>query len=98
MSNEEEEEHQYRKVELKNGFSLNLDSIPDAILFWKHFQTVTQRRRMPRKFMQREYEKWGEGKKLQPFSHVLFACSFLNLLRVYNNNYLYLNNNPPISI
>lgn len=78
-------------IEMSNGYYLNVDSIPSAIRFWKYLMdnNYLKNRRMSRSMLENYYKDFPDNEA--KFSYILFCLSWLNCLRVYNNNQIYLN-------
>lgn len=75
-------------MEVYNGYFLNVSSLPFAVLFWKHLVSngiLPKNRRMTRVSFENEFNLYSGRNGTTKFSHVLFALSWLNILRVYNN-------------
>ena len=77
-------------LQLGNGmYFLNLSSLADAVIFYKKIYDEGKiRKNMSRKQLELAYNEQGFQSK---FSNVLFALSWMNFLRVYNNNVVHFN-------
>ena len=80
-------------VSLGNGYFLTLSALPVAVQFLKFLhKNKYLYRKSSRKYFEDKYKEfqlqYGESQK---FSKVLFALSWMNILTVYNNNYIMMN-------
>ena len=90
------------KLEVYGGYFLNLNCLPTAITFYKHLSDtyyIHRNYRVTRASFENEYKVWNGRNDLSfRFSHVLFALSWLGLLRVHNNSTIVINNRPNITM
>ena len=69
-------------------FFVNMKSIPDALKFYKYLYDTNLIQNQTR----RQLEKYYNDSEIQSnFSNILFILSWLNVLRVYNYNYVCFN-------
>ena len=77
-------------MKVYGNYILNVSCIPTAIAFQKHLQTthfIHNNQRMTRITLENEYKLWiGRIEYSYKFSHILFALSWMNFLRVQNNS------------
>ena len=77
-----------KTITVYGGYNLYVDVIPIAINFYKQLwdsNYVTQNPRVSRSVLQIKYNELCNDQSYK-FAHVLFALSWLNLLRVHNSN------------
>ena len=79
-----------QKLELSNGYYLNLDALAPSILFWKYLGNLpayARRRSSSRGNLEQDFKRFKQENSTGiRFSEVLFCLSWLDLLRVVGNN------------
>ena len=83
-------------MSMYNGYYLNLSCVPTAVAFWKHVRSSDilnrHNRRLTRSVLDECYKRYAaQNNAPHKFSHVLFALSWLNVLRVFNNVVVHIN-------
>ena len=77
-------------LQLSSGFYINLNAVPEAILFWKHLcehEVFARRNAASRQSLDTEYKKFSKDKiPSHKFAEVLFCLSWFDVLRVVGNN------------
>ena len=82
-----------KTINVYGGYNLYVDVVPIAIQFYKHLwdiNYITQNTRVSRSVLQKKYTELCPDQSYR-FAHVLFALSWLNLLRVHNSNTILFN-------
>tara|TARA_B100001113_G_C21079092_1_gene609061 strand:- start:411 stop:968 length:558 start_codon:yes stop_codon:yes gene_type:complete len=81
------------KLSLGNNYFLDTDSLPIAVQFLKYVRCKNMLyKRMTRKYLEERFVEFlMESNSSAKFSTVLFALSWMNILSVYNSNFIHLN-------